>query len=171
MLAKVVLPREERLMSFEIISQRHLTDEEIGFLQRAARQWQQGYDRRVLLKGLGLTGAVLFGSLVPARRAHALVPVLIRAVQVIGTVRMRAFIPATITLYNTAALAVSGPLAVEHKEPTGLIANQASTYVSIPAGMERVLSHSEFRARMVGINEYIATSSDNSENDDFDVID
>jgi hypothetical protein len=158
-------------MSFKVVSERHLTDEEIGFLQRASRQWEQGYDRRSLLKGLGLTGAVLFASFVPTRRAHALVPVLIRAVQVIGTVRMRAVIPATITLYNTGALAATGVIAVQHKEPTGNIAAQDSAYVNVPAGMERVLSHSQFRARMIGINDYIATSSDNTEDDDFDVID
>src|SRR5262249_34028121 len=157
-------------MSFEIVSQRELTDEEIGLMRRASALLGNRCNRRELLKLTGMTGAVFVASFVPIGSARALVPVIIRAVSVLGRVALQSAIPATITLYNSNALAAKGQIAVEHKEPTGLIAAQDVGSVAVAPETETVIRHSRFEARMVGDNEYIAYSDLNSEEDIFEVI-
>jgi hypothetical protein len=157
-------------MSFELLSERVLSEEELALIDKMIPLLGSGRDRRECLRLMGLSGAVLVGSFFAIRPARAYVPLLIRSVAVLGRIALRSAIPATIVVANTTAEAARGPIAVEHKEPTGLTVDQSSVYVDIPPKIERTFRHSGFRARMVGTNEYIASSDQNSEEDEFEVV-
>jgi hypothetical protein len=160
-------------MSFEIVSERPLTDEEVGLLQKATALFGTGYDRRELLRLLGLSGAVVvtsFALLRPARAQSKLIPVVVQAVVVTSEVFLRSVIPAAITVVNPSLQALRGPLAVKYIDSDGLVANQATIPVSVRAESELKLTHSSFRARKVGDSEYHAVSEEDSEQDDFEVL-
>jgi hypothetical protein len=157
-------------MSFELVSQRILSEKELALLEKASSLLRSGYDRRDCLRLMGLSGAVVIGSFLVTRPARAFVPVLIRTVSVAGPVALRSVIPAILVVWNSAASAARGALFAEYKDPTGLTRDQASQYIDVPARAEKTFRHNGFRAIMVGSSEYIATSDQNSEQDDFEVV-
>jgi hypothetical protein len=157
-------------MSFEIVSERRLTDEEIGLLRRASALLGSGYDRRELLKLAGLSGAVIFTSFTAVRPARALVPVIVEAVAVTGKVFLRYAIPAAITLYNIAAQLAHGSLYVEYRDSDDLVAGTATLQISIGGESKTTISHKGFTARKVGDSTYEAKAADSSQEDQFEVL-
>jgi hypothetical protein len=157
-------------MTFEVISERFLNPDELEVLNEAERLLWRGYDRRALLKMVGMAGVVFAAPIAGSQPAHALVPLWIKAVQVVGSIIIRNIIPATIVVANTKAAAQSGPVTFQHREPSGLVVQQASGYANVAARSEQTMRHSGFRAKTVGTNVFEA-EAENSESDDFEVTD
>jgi len=157
-------------MSFEIVSERPLTDEEIGLLNKATVLFGTGHDRRELLKLLGLSGAVVVASFVSVRPARALVPVIVQAVLVAGRIFLRSAIPATITFFNSSSRALSGDIGVQYIDSDGLIADQDLIGLDVSAKSKLTVSHDDFKAKKVGESQYKAYAEDSSKTDKFEVL-
>jgi hypothetical protein len=160
-------------MTFEVVSERKLSQEELEIIREAERLLGKGHSRREIVMMLGIAGAVAV-SPVLIRPAHAMVPLAIRAL--VGAVVLAAkvfhrgaSVAATITLVNSGAAAARGPVALQHKAPSGLIEAQASAYVDVPPQSEKTLRHSGFTAKTIGDNEYIAQTGVNEEDEPFEV--
>jgi hypothetical protein len=133
-------------MSFELVSERKLSEEELAVLREATRLLRSGYSRRECLKLVGLSGAVVvksFFTVRPARAFVPLLPVIIEVVDVAGPVILSTVIAAIITVSNSAAEAARGPIAVA----PGLVEAQDSKFVNVPPETQRTYEHKGFRRR------------------------
>ena len=156
-------------MTFQVISERTLSSDELEALVEAERLMGCGYDRRALLKMIGMAGIVFATPIGASQPALAAVPLIVIAVKIASSILIRNVIPATIIVANTKAVAQSGAVTYQHREPSGLVVQQASGYTEVAAQSERTLRHSGFRARTLGTNVYEA-AAENTESEDFDVV-
>ena len=157
-------------MSFEIGPARPLSKEKIEIVREAQALLRRGYDRRELMRHLGLCGTFFLLPMIGSQPAHAFVPAALVALRVIGGVVSRgSLIAASMSLSNASAAPVRGLVGVRHIEPSGNVAGTDSTPVTIPANSERDITHRGFKAGVEGDNEYHAESDVNEMEDTFQV--
>lgn len=159
-------------MTFRIVSQRQLSQEEIEICREARALLGRGVDRRELLKMMGIAGTVGAGLISGMRPAHAFLP----ALAVFGLFTASQFVvhsavAATFSLKNDQDQPAKGGVLLQLREPSGRIEQRDSTYVTVEPYSEISVDHANFTARTIGQNEYSAKTSVNQEDTRFEVID
>lgn len=159
-------------MTFRIVSQRQLSEEEIQICREARTLLGRGIDRRELIKMMGLAGTVGAGLVMGIRPAHAFLPPLaVFALFTASQFVVQSAVAATFSLRNDQEQPVKGGVLLQLKEPSGRIEQRGSQYVDVEPYSEVTINHSEFEARTIGQNEYSAKTSVNQEDTRFEVID